>query len=242
MKQYLCLAIFSLIYLHVHGQARDTIYYDSKWNKTDKAGKYFYRIVEPSKLKAHLLVKDFYPNDSKQMEGDYLSVDPDIRDGEFTWWYENGKLKQEATFDNNQITKIKNWDEEGQLTMEKEFVRITKKENGEDEYRAIEAAPKFPGGKDALYHYIEKNVKYPLDAKKGGIEGSVVVRFIIDKEGKVINPEVVKSLYPSLDAEALRLMKKMPRWKPGKQDGKYIRVILELPINFSFKRIATYKE
>ena len=151
-------------------------------------------------------------------------------------------MKQEATFDNNQITKIKNWDEEGQLTMEKEFVRITRKENGEDEYRAIEAAPKFPGGKDALYHYIEKNVKYPLDAKKSGIEGSVVVRFIIDKEGNVADPKVVKSLCPSLDAEALRLMKKMPRWKPGKQDGKYIRVTLELPINFNLKGIATYNE
>lgn len=99
----------------------------------------------------------------------------------------------------------------------------------------VENMPKFPGGKKALMKFISDNVKYPAEAKKKEIEGRVFIGFIIDKEGNVTNARVLRKVNPLLEAEALRVINAMPKWTPGTQRGKEVRVSYTLPINFSLK-------
>lgn len=95
-----------------------------------------------------------------------------------------------------------------------------------------ETMPQFPGGEKALMQYISTNIKYPKDAQKSGIQGRVLVSFIVEKDGKISSPEVVRSVHKSLDKEALRVVKSMPKWTPGKLNGKLVRTKYTLPITF----------
>ena len=92
--------------------------------------------------------------------------------------------------------------------------------------------PSFPGGDAKLREWIKKNMKYPSYAKNNGIEGQVLVVFIVEKDGSISNAEVSWGVDPSLDQEALRIVNKMPKWKAGKQDGNTVRVKFHLPIKF----------
>ncbi|HKL92798.1 MAG TPA: energy transducer TonB [Bacteroidales bacterium] len=103
----------------------------------------------------------------------------------------------------------------------------------EDEiFAVVEEMPSFPGGDAALMSYISKNIKYPSIATENGIQGRVICTFVINRDGKVTNAEVIRSVDPSLDKEALRVINNMPAWKPGKQRGKPVRVKYTLPIVF----------
>ena len=96
--------------------------------------------------------------------------------------------------------------------------------------------PSFPGGDAKLREWIKKNMKYPSYAKKNGIEGQVLVVFIVEKDGSISNAEVSWGVDPSLDQEALRIVNKMPKWKPGTQNGVAMRVKYRLPITFTLKK------
>lgn len=96
--------------------------------------------------------------------------------------------------------------------------------------------PSFPGGDAKLREWIKKNMKYPSYAKNNGIEGQVLVVFIVEKDGSISNAEVSWGVDPSLDQEALRIVNKMPKWKPGTQNGVAMRVKYRLPITFMLKK------
>lgn len=98
-----------------------------------------------------------------------------------------------------------------------------------------EVLPEFPGGIDALVVWLGENIKYPAEAEKAKEEGRVVVRFIVTTDGRVVEPEIVRSVSPSLDAEALRVVSEMPSWKPGSNAGKPVACHYVLPVNFSLK-------
>jgi len=99
-------------------------------------------------------------------------------------------------------------------------------------FDVVEQMPTFPGGLYYLMSYLSENVQYPEDAQKQGIQGRVVVSFIIEKDGTLSDIKVVRSVNPSLDEEALRVVRNMPNWVPGKQSGKGVRVKFNVPINF----------
>jgi len=99
-------------------------------------------------------------------------------------------------------------------------------------YTMIEKMPEFPGGEKALMSYISQNVRYPIDAQEEGIEGKVVVRFLINKFGKVEKAEIVRGLYPSVDAEGLKVVNSLPDWIPGEHKGEKVSVYYTLPISF----------
>lgn len=96
----------------------------------------------------------------------------------------------------------------------------------------LEEMPSFNGGSGALMKYIADNIKYPVVAKETGVQGRVVVSFIVEKDGSVSNVSVVRSVDPSLDREALRVIKSMPKWKPGRSNGKAARTIYNVPVSF----------
>jgi protein TonB len=95
-----------------------------------------------------------------------------------------------------------------------------------------EQMPEFPGGMQALFHFISESVKYPGLAQEVGTEGRVFVRFVVNTDGTIADAHVVRSVDKLLDAEALRVVQHMPRWRPGLQNGKPVRVNFTIPINF----------
>ena len=99
-------------------------------------------------------------------------------------------------------------------------------------YMVVQVQPEFPGGQEAMRNYISKNLVYPAQAIKDGIKGRVLVSFIVEKDGSITNPEILKSVHPLLDAEALRLVTNMPKWTPGMHLGFPRRVKYTIPINF----------
>ena len=99
-------------------------------------------------------------------------------------------------------------------------------------YQVVEQMPQFPGGPAAMMKFIADSLRYPSVACENRIEGRVVVQFVVDCEGNIVNPLVVRSVDPLLDREAIRLVKLMPKWIPGKQNGKPVCVIYNVPIRF----------
>lgn len=100
----------------------------------------------------------------------------------------------------------------------------------------VESMPEFPGGQAALFKYLSENVKYPMIAQENGIQGRVICQFVVNKDGSIVDVEVVRSGGdPSLDKEAIRVIKSMPKWKPGKQRGKAVRVKYTVPVNFKLQ-------
>lgn len=99
-------------------------------------------------------------------------------------------------------------------------------------YRPVEKSPNFPGGKEKLMAFISANTKYPEDALKLGIEGLVITRFTVNKDGSICDIEIRRSVDPLLDAEAIRVIKLMPAWEPGEMQGMKVRSKFMLPIAF----------
>lgn len=96
----------------------------------------------------------------------------------------------------------------------------------------VDSMPQFPGGEEKLRQYVASEVKYPLEAKEAGIRGMVFISFIVNKQGNVENVTVARGVHPLLDKEALRVVKAIPRWIPGTNNGKPENVSYTIPINF----------
>ncbi len=110
---------------------------------------------------------------------------------------------------------------------------VEEEEEEEVVFVVVEDMPEFPGGQDKLPKYLAENIKYPVIAQENGIQGRVICQFVVNKDGSIVDVEVVRSGGDqSLDREAVRVIKSMPKWKPGKQRGKPVRVKYTLPVNF----------
>ena len=99
-------------------------------------------------------------------------------------------------------------------------------------FDVVEQMPSFPGGPSALMQYLNSNIKYPVVAEENGVQGRVVCTFVVEKDGSITDVRVVKSVDPSLDKEAARVVKGMPKWIPGKQNGSAVRVKYTVPVTF----------
>ena len=108
----------------------------------------------------------------------------------------------------------------------------SKKELTGKVYEIVEDMPTFPGGVTELMNYLSKNTHYPAVTKRDGIQGRVVVSFIVEPDGSISNVKLVRSVDANLDREALRVVSEMPNWTPGKQGGNKVRVRYSLPIAF----------
>jgi len=111
-------------------------------------------------------------------------------------------------------------------------VEVTEKLQGTPFFEVVEQMPEYPGGMAAALEYIQKNMRYPEAAKKDGTQGRVTVQFIVDKEGNVTEPKVIRAVDKDLDTEAIRLVGSMPKWKPGMQKGQAVAVKYTLPVMF----------
>lgn len=125
-----------------------------------------------------------------------------------------------------------------QTTMENTISNESESSHNENDivFVVVESMPEFPGGQQTMMRYIAENIQYPVIAQLKGIQGRVVCQFVIEKDGRVTDVQVVRSSgEPSLDIEAVRVVNSMPNWKPGKQRDKLVRVKYTMPINFKLK-------
>lgn len=105
-------------------------------------------------------------------------------------------------------------------------------ESSQQIFTVVETMPEFPGGQAALLAYLAKSIKYPVIAQENGIQGRVSCSFVVNKDGSIVDAEVIRGVDPSLDKEALRVINSMPKWSPGKQRGKPVRVKYTVPVTF----------
>ena len=99
-------------------------------------------------------------------------------------------------------------------------------------FDVVEVMPQYPGGPIAMLKYLMENIKYPEQAMKEGIQGRVTVRFIVEKDGSISDVKPILSVHPLLNKEAVRVVESMPKWTPGKQNGKPVRVRFNVPVMF----------
>lgn len=220
--------LFVIIVSICFSQEIDTIsYYNSKWEKVDTiSDASFYRTVEKINDSC-FVVKDFYTNDQIYSKRTYRSSLRKIKHGEFSFWYENGQIKETGNYVNGyQSGKWQKYYENGALRSECVY-------SGKPEiFSIVDKMPEFPGGQDSLYKYLGINLVYPPIAKDNKIEGVVYVRFIVDINGAISNVFVIKGIGGGCDEEAKRVISNMPNWTPGYQDEKPVKVQFEIPLNF----------
>ena len=117
-------------------------------------------------------------------------------------------------------------------TVQAQKTFVSQKEQKPEVFMVVENMPEYPGGNEAMIAFFAKNMKYPADVQKNKVQGRVLVTFVVERDGTITDVQVAKPTFPSLDDEAMRLVKKMPKWKPGTQRGVPVRVKFTLPVVF----------
>lgn len=136
-----------------------------------------------------------------------------------------------------QETTIQSSEENNQAVEIKYVAPVVEEEEPEEAeiFMVVEEMPEFPGGMAECLKFLGKNIKYPTIAQENGAHGRVIVQFVVNQDGSIVDPVVVRSVDPYLDKEALRVIKTMPKWKPGKQRGKAVRVKYTVPVTFKLQ-------
>lgn len=250
-------------------RATDTTYFDIARQKTDKEHANSYRVSE--RVGNHYWVTDHYKNGVLKMSGEYSSLDPELKDGVFTYYSLTGQPEIECTYQNDKLEgeyrsykttynmgsdsvwlwRTKNY-RDGKLDGSFVTYDQAKRVRRQDLYRAdklVEGScfdehgekiayyppdemPQFQGGEYGLARFLQTNIVYPTEARSLGIEGKVYLNFIVDEYGNVGNVRVIRGVEEHLDAESIRIVKKMPRWTPGTEEGKPVKVSFNLPIQY----------
>jgi protein TonB len=243
------LITYFLFSLPLFISAQEKIYFDKKGHtvKSIEQADVYKIILHDSIADSLLIEKEYTLSGQIKAERRYYEKDQKgsklkskFNEGLSLFWYENGQIKKEINYKNNLFDgTIKTYWKNGQLKRN-DLYQLNKLVEGicfdslgkKVEYYPYEVMPQFPGGEKMLFSYLNKNVRYPAGAQQNKIQGRVVTQFVVDAEGEIVDLEVVKSVNWDLDAEALRVIIKMPNWIPGIQDGEKVRVKYTMPINF----------
>lgn len=144
-----------------------------------------------------------------------------FHEGERKEYYENGQIRSFETYNHNELVSNTAYNEDGTLYAHDAFIKVDK-------------PAQYPGGESAMIKYFLMNMEYPEDAKAKGISGKIFVEFIVNEEGRVEGVRLVKGGYPSLNAEALRVIRSMTeKWTPAERNGKVVKQRFQVPLNFT---------
>lgn len=206
-----------------------------------KVSQHTYSDLDGGKYKSGILHGpryEWYPNGKLKEEGLYSN---NKLHGTYNAWYESGELRYSkkykdnkpqdtltAYFKNGSVRRVEVY-EGGDMISGKVYDQAGK----EVEYIPMDQMPLFPGGEQAMLRWLGSNIMYPKSMRKAKIAGLVVIAFMVDKNGRLIDTEIVKGVHPDGDAEALRVIDSMPIWQPGLQEGEPVSVRYVLPIRFS---------
>jgi TonB family protein len=220
--------------------AQDTLFYNQYFFDTDvRSNATYFSIRSKEKVdSSKYTIKKFYFNGQVAMELFFLNK----KIQQEKTYYENGQLKWSIDFDNEEYKKIVSYWRKGQLKRNDLFEK-GKLVDGKCYdpvgkqiiHTDFEVMPIFPGGDDSLGRFLSNQLQFPKDAKGNYLEGKVIVGFIVSKEGYIVETKIEKSARKELDEEAMRVVKLLPKWIPGKQDGNPIDVWFKLPINFELE-------
>jgi len=155
----------------------------------------------------------YHENAQVESEGLYKN---DKKTGEWTWYYDNGTLCCKEKYKNHKFKKGEYWEENGKSTTKSE----------------IDINPEYPGGIDAFRKMVSDNLQYPEDARQEGIEGNVFLEFDINKNGELVNINVIRGVHPSLDNEAIRVVSLSEKWTPSSMCGKPVKAGYVFPVVF----------
>ena len=213
----MCLA--SLCY----GQKTDTTYFNADWKPAAKAESTFYRLTKLVEESKKYEVTDYYTSGEVQMTGTFSSLSPETKDGVFTW-FKDGKKQNEIVY------------EQGKVKSKRFFLGTERPASPPPTtfgFNLLEAAPSYPGGMQELYKYIGSNFVYPKALLKIRPSGKIIINFVVEKDGSIVEAYAKQSVHPLLDAEAVRVIEQMPKWKPGQQNGKPVRVAYDIPLSMN---------
>ena len=233
-----CLLLISCL----AANAQDTTYFNKTGKKVgtkDSADHYSVIIRNPEDTNRVKLMR-YYASGKQKSEVNYINFNKKILDGLSSNWSEEGILTSEAEYVNNKLNgSFKTYWENGKLK------RSDRYENdqfvsgncfsstGKDtSYFPYEQRPVYPGGTAEISKYVSNAVKYPAEARRKEIQGRVMVQFSVNEDGKLGDFKVTQKVEPMLDEEALRVIKNMPDWQPGKIDGKPAKFLYALPVIF----------
>jgi periplasmic protein TonB len=225
MKDLKLLLAFLLLSGYSFGQSiADTTFFDSKWNMTSKEKSSYYRLTT-KELNGTFLCKDFTINGQIQMIGHFSSLDPEIREGEFIWYYQNGNPQQIVNHSNNQVIgKIKHYNKKGELDFSY-CLNVDSLDNAVDFKRSIKK----------FYKYVYQEIKYPESAKNSSIEGQIMVVFYVSPQRQVERFAIRKGADDRFNSEVERVIKSFDNWEVPvyKNEKSYIQ--LDLPFSFTLK-------
>ena len=181
---------------------------------------------------------EWYENGQLKMEQTFHN---DSLTGNYRTWYESGKPKvSRRYFRNMPVDTLHAYYESGMLRRTEVYSKgkmiagkVYDEAGAEIKYLPMEVMPAFPGGERRLLQWLATNVRYPKTTRKDEAQGEVFISFVVDKSGRISNPEVIKGFHADADAEALRVVQAMPTWKPGLQEGEPVPVRYTLPLRFS---------
>lgn len=217
----------------------DTTYFDISWKKCTKDYAMFFRTIVPIKTSNLLLVSDFYRHNRKpQMIAECTSVDPIVINGKCTYFGLNGEKTSTGNYVNHK--KIGLWyyweNFNTDSTIIEHLVDGSQKTiytaNPADEvYFFADVMPTFPGPSDAFKNYVDTHLELTPTDKEQKVKGTAIVSLTINKDGKIIQSSIVKSVSKTSDEALLKLINNMPNWKPGKLNGRAVTVQFIIPIH-----------
>jgi len=240
MKQfclYLCLFFSTALFAREY----DVVWFDANWQQTtSKEQAVYFRVCEADSINQRYTMQDYYISGKLYRTGSFTSLNPEVRDGLFIWYFKNGRKQKEIVYSNNVVADWKVMNEKGAIQLS--VVVDIKGPHDETLYEAfkVDKEPAFVGGKKALNSYIQKNLVYPAMTAIEPIDGIVLVYFIVNENGTVTDARIARSLHYELDKAALKLVEKMPAWSPGLVGNRSVAVPYILPVKFQNKSAQSY--
>jgi TonB family C-terminal domain len=251
MKKLL-FAILTTFVVAITLHAQDTTYYDAKGKKVASLNKAetFQVIFPDSSDSKHIIERFYFKTGNMQSEIRYLvqSKKERLMDGKCLEWYPNGQLWKDGMFKNGELHGLlKVYSEDGKLIRSELYANnrivasnvtkhtFTKDNPSNQAFVIVEQMPQFPGGTQKMMQYLSENVRYPVIAVRKGVQGIVILNFIISEKGGISDIQVVRGIGSGCDEESVRVVENMPAWEPGKQGGQPVPVKFTLPIRFALK-------
>jgi TonB family protein len=232
--------VLCLFFLTSRSWSQDTTFCNAQWEKVNSMGEAtYYQIVTQDPMETnHNVCRTYYKSGQLKIESHSLRGKDGKLDGKYKAFFIDGKPYKEIDYTrgeyNGQVLtywpngKPKRIDQfsSGKYTTGKCLTA-----GGQDtSHFSFEIMPEYPGGEKAMNEFLVKTIKYPRKANRKGIQGQVILSFIVEKDGSVTNITVQKSVHELLDTESVRVLKLMPKWNPGYQDGEPVRVSFNLPL------------
>lgn len=242
MTNFLKIATFLFLLVPKAMFGQDTTYYNSDGIKVKNSlqAEYYQTLVKENITLKKLIERNYYMNGKMREEIYYLDLSPKKKEGTQRFWFKNGQLKISTDYVDNKIHgNVQTYWPNGKLKRQDTFENnkyiagtCYDSIGNKVEHFDFLVYPSFPGGEKMLLEYLRNNIRYPSVAAEDHLEGKVVVKFIIGKDGTPIHISLKTGVDRALDKEALRVVRAMPKWTPFILDGEQINFWYTLPIIF----------